>query len=77
MQDWNFMIIIILSQELDLVAACLSVTYPRSQVVDFSLEFDDDPISLLIPYPSQDSTINGIARPFQSEASLLIIYDND
>ncbi len=61
-------------QEVDLVAASLSVTHPRSQVVDFSLEFDDDPISLLIPYPSQDSTINGIARPFQSEASLYSLF---
>jgi len=56
-----------------MIAAGLSVTYPRSQVVDFSLQFYDDPISLLIPYPSQDSTINGITRPFQAEARLLII----
>ncbi len=55
-------------KELDLVAASLSVTYPRSQIVAFSLQFDDDQISLLIPYPSQHSTLDGITRPFRAEA---------
>ncbi len=51
-----------------MVATALSITYPRSKFVDFTVAFSDDPISLLIPYPRLDSTISGIVKPFQSEA---------
>lgn len=58
-------------KEVDLVTT-ITVTYPRSKVIDFSVQFSDDPVSLLIPYPEMDNTaINGIIRPFHSQAGLL------
>lgn len=59
-----------------MIAACLSVTYPRSQVVEFTVQFEDDPISLLIPYPELDNfgTIDAIIKPFQYKASILIYF---
>ncbi|KAK4023715.1 hypothetical protein OUZ56_009115 [Daphnia magna] len=57
----------ILLQEIAIVATALSVTYPRSLVVDYTYAFSDDPISLLIPFPQLDSTISGIIKPFQYE----------
>jgi hypothetical protein len=54
-------------QEIDIAAASLSVTYPRSLVVDFTFAFSEDPTSILIPYPRLDSTISGIIKPFQYE----------
>lgn len=56
------------------MATALSVTYPRSLVVDFTYAFSDDPISFLIPFPQLGSTISGIVKPFQYEvwASYLI-----
>lgn len=54
-------------QEIAIVATALSVTYPRSLVVDYTYAFSDDPISLLIPFPQLDSTISGIIKPFQYE----------
>jgi hypothetical protein len=60
--------VVVVFQEIDMVATALSVTYPRSKFVDFTFAFSDDPISLLIPYPRLDSTISGIVKPFQSEA---------
>jgi hypothetical protein len=50
-----------------MVATALSITYPRSKFVDFTVAFSDDPISLLIPYPRLDTTISGIVKPFQYE----------
>jgi hypothetical protein len=46
------------------------VTYPRSQVVDFTFSFSDDPMALLIPFPQLESTISAIAKPFQHEAKM-------
>ena len=56
---------------MDLVAT-ITVTYPRSKVIDFSVQFSDDPVSLLIPYPEMDNTaINGIIRPFHPQVGSL------
>lgn len=60
-----------------MVAASLSVTYPRSFVVDFTFAFSEDPISILIPFPQLDSTISGIIKPFQYEACLLILPSSE
>ena len=48
------------------------VTYPRSLAVDFTVQYYNDPVALIIPYPTLDSTINGITRPFQYDVSLLL-----
>lgn len=56
-------------KEIDLVATALSITYPRSKVVDFTFSFTDDPMALLIPFPRLDSTISGIIKPFEYEVS--------
>ncbi len=61
-------------QELDLNAACMIVNYPRSLSVDFTFQYYNDPISLLMPYPTLDSSINGIVRPFQYYVSITIRY---
>jgi len=53
------------------VAAGFTVTYDRFMVMDFSVQFYNDPVSLLIPYPTIDSAINGIVRPFQYDVSTL------
>ncbi len=49
------------------------MTYPRSQVVDFTFAFSEDPTSILIPYPQLDSTISGIVKPFQYEVAYTLI----
>ena len=46
-------------------AAGFIVTYLRYSVMDFSVQYYNDPLSILIPYPTIDSTVNGIVRPFQ------------
>ncbi|EFX79318.1 hypothetical protein DAPPUDRAFT_104438 [Daphnia pulex] len=65
--SWNGMVGMVIAGEIDIIAASLSVTYPRSQVVDFTFAFSEDPTSILIPYPQLDSTISGIVKPFQYE----------
>lgn len=40
------------------------VAYRRCQPVDCSTQFYNDPVSLLIPYPTLESTATGIIRPF-------------
>lgn len=53
-------------QEIDLVSG-LGVTYARSQLIDFTFQFMDDPVTLLIPYPTldRDGSIAGLIQPFQ------------
>ena len=43
--------------------------YERSQVIEFSVPFEDDDLSFIMPYPELDhiGTIDGITRPFQYE----------
>ncbi|KZS19973.1 Ionotropic receptor 10a [Daphnia magna] len=65
--SWNGLIGMVVRGEIAIVATALSVTYPRSLVVDYTYAFSDDPISLLIPFPQLDSTISGIIKPFQYE----------
>ncbi|KAI9556332.1 hypothetical protein GHT06_018906 [Daphnia sinensis] len=65
--SWNGLIGMVVRGEIDIVATALSVTYPRSLVVDYTCAFSDDPISLLIPFPQLESTISGITKPFQYE----------
>lgn len=57
-------------QEVDLAATSLGITYSRSQVIDFTVQFYDDETPLMIPYPESDGKVNGITRPFQFEVSL-------
>ncbi|XP_046651122.1 glutamate receptor 1-like [Daphnia pulicaria] len=71
--SWNGMVGMVIAGEIDIIAASLSVTYPRSQVVDFTFAFSEDPTSILIPYPQLDSTISGIVKPFQYEVWIGII----
>ena len=65
---------IYIKQEIDLIAAGLTITYDRSKVIGLSFQFDDDQRVLLIPYPELEivGNIDGIARPFQFEACSLI-----
>ena len=58
-------------QEINMVATDLSVTYPRSLVIDFTIAFSHDPMDLLIPYPQLDSTISGIVKPFQYKVCIV------
>ena len=50
-----------------MIATALSVTYPRSLVIDFTIPFSYDPLALMIPFPELDSTVNRIVKPFQPE----------
>jgi len=50
-------------------AAGFIVTYLRYSVMDFSVQYYNDPLSILIPYPTIDSTVNGIVRPFQYDVN--------
>lgn len=59
-------------QEIDIVATGLSITYPRSSVIDFTLPYSYDPISLMIPFPELEMTISGITKPFQTMVCTLI-----
>ncbi|XP_057374504.2 glutamate receptor ionotropic, delta-2-like [Daphnia carinata] len=65
--SWNGLIGMVVREEIEIVGTALSVTYPRSLVVDYTCAFSEDPISLLIPFPQLDSTISGIIKPFQYE----------
>ena len=42
-------------QEVDLVAAQLTTTYERSLVVDFTTSISKDPMTAVIPAPTEDS----------------------
>ena len=61
---------IIVSKEAQIAAIDISISYPRSLAVEFTMPFSYDPLILIIPYPELDSTINRIAKPFQYEVSL-------
>ena len=52
-----------------MAATGLTVTYARSQVVNFCFPFFNDLLSLMIPYPELESTISGITKPFQFEVN--------
>ncbi len=58
-------------QEVHMVATDLSITHPRSLVVDFTIPFSEEPMSLVIPYPQLESTIARIIKPFKPEVSYL------
>ena len=59
-------------------AAALIITYQRSQAIDLSVAYTEDPVSLLIPYPKVDSiTIHGIIRPFNYQASEWNIHSGE
>lgn len=58
-------------QEVDLAATSLMVTYSRGQVIDFTVQFYNDEIPLMIPYPELDRKINGLAKNFQLEVKTL------
>lgn len=47
-----------------MAATGLALSYSRSQVIEFTFEFQSDPMSLLIPYPRKESTIDAITHPF-------------
>lgn len=67
-------------QEVDFIAAGLTITYDRSQIIGFTFQFDDDESALLIPYPELEilGNLDAIARPFQYEVCTvyLFIYNN-
>ena len=67
-----------ISQHAHIIATDLTVTYPRSLVIDFTPPFFNDPLVMVIPYPELDSTISGIVKPFQYEVgyNLLILRLN-
>jgi len=52
----------------------LAITYSRSQVIDFTIQFFNDEPPLMIPYPELDGKINGITRPFQFEVTCLNMF---
>ena len=49
--------------------------YERSQVIGFSVPFNYDDLSFIMPYPELDhiGTIDGIIRPFQYEVIFLFM----
>lgn len=59
-----------------MVAADLSVTYPRSLVVDFTTPTSYDPLVLMIPYPELGTTINRVVKPFQYEVCIIRSSNN-
>ena len=50
-----------------MIAADLSLTYPRSLVVDYTTPISYDPQVLMIPFPELGSTIDRLVKPFQYE----------
>lgn len=52
---------------MDLVATQLTTSYARSLVVDFTTSFSKDPMSAIIPAPTQDSFTDAIIKPFQPD----------
>ncbi len=55
-----------------MIAGGFVITYPRFEVADFSVQFYNDPVTMLIPYPSLDDAINGIIRPFQYDVNIVL-----
>lgn len=53
----------------------MSITYARSQVVDFTLAYAYDPAALLVPYPQLASTITGLIRPYKYEEKFNLSID--
>nr|CAH0112794.1 unnamed protein product [Daphnia galeata] len=72
--SWNGLVGLVVLGKIDVGATALSVTYPRSKVIDFTFSFSDDPMALLIPFPQLDSTISGIVKPFQYEVWIGIAF---
>ncbi|KAI9556675.1 hypothetical protein GHT06_016465 [Daphnia sinensis] len=58
--------------EIDMIATGLAVTLSRFHVIDYTFPFESDPITLLIPYPKKDSTLNSILKPFSTEVWILL-----
>lgn len=58
-----------------MAATSLTVTYPRSLVVDFTIPYSEDPMALLMPFPQLSSNINGIVKPFQYKAILYLFIN--
>ncbi len=50
-----------------MLAFPLTPTYARTRVIDFLIPFAEDPITALIPPPSEDSKIIAIIKPFKPE----------
>lgn len=63
--SWNGMIGLILENRADIAVGVFSVTHSRSQVVDFSVGFLEEPATILIPPPAQESRLLVYAKPFQ------------
>jgi hypothetical protein len=61
-------------QEIDLGAAALSVTQSRTQVIDFTTPFYEEPTAILIPSPREDSKIFACFKPFQIEVNVHRFY---
>lgn len=54
-------------QSVDIAVGVFSVTHSRSQVVDFSVGFQEEPATILIPPPAEESRLLVCKKPFQFE----------
>lgn len=57
-------------QRADIAVGVFSVTHSRSQVVDFSVGFLEEPATILIPPPAQESRLLVYAKPFQLQVKV-------
>lgn len=58
----------LIRQQIDMAAADLSITYARSQVVDFTVAFSYEPMAIMTRFPTIGNTITRIIKPFQPQA---------
>jgi hypothetical protein len=56
-------------KEVDLIAAPIAPSRDRSEVLDFTTTFSEDPAACLIPGPQEMGKLAAIVQPFHNEAS--------
>lgn len=55
-------------------ASGVTLTEARRAVVDFTIPYYEDPVSLLIPYPEVDGyPLEGMVKPYSLEVNVLLI----
>ena len=62
-----------------MIATGFTITYARSTIIGFTVQFDVDERALLIPYPEFQivGNIDAVARPFQYEVYAVYLLLNN
>ncbi|XP_046631468.1 glutamate receptor 1-like isoform X2 [Daphnia pulicaria] len=71
---WNGMIGMAINNQVEIIAAPVVPSLDRAEVLDFTTTFSEEPMICLIPAPEPDNSLSAIAKPYDYQVWLVIIF---